>query len=309
MILKLTGDIMKNIIEIEKINKLRNYYENRKLLILGLGDYLGSDILSFFRSDLSHELVSFFNNSRISLDTINLPYLMVNKPEYIDYFIKNNLSIEEIKLIQVYTSISNLGNIGNISRLTYNSKAEDRKIRLAYAIRDAYEPIIIYSRKIINDNIENTIKSIAKNYETILGLNSTSDIYTIGLKSISLNEQINYYNKELERISNEYGVTFINPNNINSSLIFYILNSLYNKKIIHNPHLTFRYNEYEFTDISDLGIMGIIEDIKKEHNKRVKTLNITGIPLDKEKESYLKEEAIFQRVLYKTKKIKYQIER
>lgn len=309
MILKLTGDIMKNIIEIEKINKLRNYYENRKLLILGLGDYLGSDILSFFRSDLSHELVSFFNNSRISLDTINLPYLMVNKPEYIDYFIKNNLSIEEIKLIQVYTSISNLGNIGNISRLTYNSKAEDRKIRLAYAIRDAYEPIIIYSRKIINNNIENTIKSIAKNYETILGLNSTSDIYTIGLKSISLNEQINYYNKELERISNEYGVTFINPNNINSSLIFCILNSLYNKKIIHNPYLTFRYNEYEFTDISDLGIMGIIEDIKKEHNKRVKTLNITGIPLAKEKESYLKEEAIFQRVLYKTKKIKYQIER
>ena len=188
---------MKNIMEIEKINKLRNYYQNRKLLILGLGDYLGSDILSFFRSDLSHELVSFFNNSRISLDTINLPYLMVNKPEYIDYFIKNNLSIEEIKLIQVYTSISNLGNIGNISRLTYNSKAEDRKIRLAYAIRDAYEPIIIYSRKIINNNIENTIKSIAKNYETILGLNSTSDIYTIGLKSISLNEQINYYNKEL----------------------------------------------------------------------------------------------------------------
>lgn len=309
MILKLTGDIMKNIIEIEKINKLRNYYQNRKLLILGLGDYLGSDILSFFRSDLSHELVSFFNNSRIGLDTINLPYLMVNKPEYIDYFIKNNLSIEEIKLIQVYTSISNLGNIGNISRLTYNSKAEDRKIRLAYAIRDAYEPIIIYSRKIINNNIENTIKSIAKNYETILGLNSTSDIYTIGLKSISLNEQINYYNKELERISNEYGVTFINPNNINSSLIFCILNSLYNKKIIHNPYLTFRYNEYEFTDISDLGIMGIIEDIKKEHNKRVKTLNITGIPLAKEKESYLKEEAIFQRVLYKTKKIKYQIER
>lgn len=300
---------MKNIIEIEKINKLRNYYQNRKLLILGLGDYLGSDIFSFFRSDLSHELVSFFNNSRIGLDTINLPYLMVNKPEYIDYFIKNNLSIEEIKLIQVYTSISNLGNIGNISRLTYNSKAEDRKIRLAYAIRDAYEPIIIYSRKIINNNIENTIKSIAKNYETILGLNSTSDIYTIGLKSISLNEQINYYNKELERISNEYGVTFINPNNINSSLIFCILNSLYNKKIIHNPYLTFRYNEYEFTDISDLGIMGIIEDIKKEHNKRLKTLNITGIPLAKEKESYLKEEAIFQRVLYKTKKIKYQIER
>lgn len=300
---------MKNIIEIEKINKLRNYYQNRKLLILGLGDYLGSDIFSFFRSDLSHELVSFFNNSRIGLDTINLPYLMVNKPEYIDYFIKNNLSIEEIKLIQVYTSISNLGNIGNISRLTYNSKAEDRKIRLAYAIRDAYEPIIIYSRKIINNNIENTIKSIAKNYETILGLNSTSDIYTIGLKSISLNEQINYYNKELERISNEYGVTFINPNNINSSLIFCILNSLYNKKIIHNPYLTFRYNEYEFTDISDLGIMGIIEDIKKEHNKRLKTLNITGIPLVKEKESYLKEEAIFQRVLYKTKKIKYQIER
>ena len=278
---------MKNIIEIEKINKLRNYYQNRKLLILGLGDYLGSDILSFFRSDLSHELVSFFNNSRIGLDTINLPYLMVNKPEYIDYFIKNNLSIEEIKLIHVYTSISNLGNIGNISRLTYNSKAEDRKIRLAYAIRDAYEPIIIYSRKIINNNIENTI----------------------GLKSISLNEQINYYNKELERISNEYGVTFINPNNINSSLIFYILNSLYNKKIIHNPYLTFRYNEYEFTDISDLGIMGIIEDIKKEHNKRVKALNITGIPLAKEKESYLKEEAIFQKVLYKTKKIKYQIER
>lgn len=87
----------------------------------------------------------------------------MNKTEHIDYFLKHNLSLEEIKLLQVYSAVSALqkvmtdvglpkffGNIGNIYKLVYPLQKGDKDIKISTSLKRAKEPVMIYS-SVVND--------------------------------------------------------------------------------------------------------------------------------------------------------------
>ena len=83
----------------EKIEELRQYYKNDGLLIVGLNDSQGVNTTStFFKKGLLEYLAAALTNEELTPEVIDAFSLTMNKTEHIDYFLKNNLSLEEIKL-------------------------------------------------------------------------------------------------------------------------------------------------------------------------------------------------------------------
>ena len=91
----------------EKIKKLIDYYKDNGLLIVGLNDSQGVNTTStFFKKGLLEYLASALTSEELLPSVINAFSLTMNKTEHIDYFLKNNLSLEEIKLSQIYSVVS-----------------------------------------------------------------------------------------------------------------------------------------------------------------------------------------------------------
>ncbi len=143
----------------EKIEKLIQYYKNNGLLIVGLNDSQGVNTTStFFKKGLLEYIASALTSEELNPQVINAFSLTMNKTEHIDYFLKNNLNLEEIKLSQIYSVVSALekvmsdlglpkclGKIGNVYRLIYTPKAGDQNIKITTSLQQAQEPILIYS--------------------------------------------------------------------------------------------------------------------------------------------------------------------
>ena len=91
---------MKNIVsDNEKIEKLIQHYKDNGLLIVGLNDSQGVNTTStFFKKGLLEYLAAALTSEELTPEVINAFSLTMNKTEHIDYFLKNNLSLEEIKL-------------------------------------------------------------------------------------------------------------------------------------------------------------------------------------------------------------------
>lgn len=136
---------MKNIIlDNEKIEKLVQYYKDKGLLIVGLNDSQGVNTTStFFKKGLLEYLANALTNEELTPEVIDAFSLSMNKTEHLNYFLINNLSLEEIKLSQIYGVFSALekimtdiglpkflGKVGNAYRLIYTPKKGDEKIRL-----------------------------------------------------------------------------------------------------------------------------------------------------------------------------------
>ena len=80
----------------EKINKLIDYYKDNGLLIVGLNDSQGVNTTStFFKKGLLEYLTNALTSDQLTPEVINAFSLTMNKTEHIDYFLKNNLSLEE----------------------------------------------------------------------------------------------------------------------------------------------------------------------------------------------------------------------
>ncbi|MDO5568987.1 MAG: hypothetical protein Q4G04_02585 [bacterium] len=148
----------------DKINKLINYYKEKNLLIVGLNDSQGINTTStFFKMGLLEYLALALTSDELMPVVINAFSLTMNKTEHIDYFLKNNLSLEEIKLSQIYSVVSALekvmfdiklpkafGKIGNIYRLIYTPQNGDNQIRISTSLKNSTEPIMIYSSGVNN---------------------------------------------------------------------------------------------------------------------------------------------------------------
>mgnify|MGYP006068484395 CR=1 FL=1 len=143
----------------EQIAELIRYYKDKGLLIVGLNDSQGVNTTStFFKKGLLEYLAAILTSDELRPEVINAFSLTMNKTEHIDYFLKNNLSLEEIKLSQIYSVVSALekvmtdvnlpkvlGEIGNVYRLIYTPKPGDDKIRITSSLHEAFEPVMIYS--------------------------------------------------------------------------------------------------------------------------------------------------------------------
>lgn len=363
----------------EKIKALVDYYKENGLLILGLNDSQGvNTTTTFFKKGLLEYLAAALTTEELVPEVINAFSLTMNKTEHIDYFLRNNLTLEEIKLSQIYSVISALekvmedfhlpkflGQIGNVYRLIYNPQPEDRKIKLATSLRQAQEPTVIYSSGVNNlmrevsanpfgikkdyqtkdkrpnyyftlekakdpKTLRTVMEGIMQNYDSILGINPTTDIYTLGAyipKSLQIEEMnifrdlVLEYNEKLKKLSREYNGTFIDTEEVgkefnnseanfhistagHNALANYILGNMYQRKIIEGK--VAKVHESGVYEISNTGAKGIIDSTTfdyKQSQERAQVL--TGYVREREiaiSKEHEREAKVFEKVLRKTTK-------
>ena len=371
---------MKNIVsDNEKIEKLIQYYKDNGLLIVGLNDSQGVNTTStFFKKGLLEYLAAALTSEELTPEVINAFSLTMNKTEHIDYFLKNNLSLEEIKLSQIYSVVSALekvmtdmglpkflGEVGNVYRLIYTPKKGDEKINISTSLKEAQEPVMIYSSG-VNDlmrevganpfgikgdykardkkpnyyytlektnnpeTLKKVIDSIERNYDTILGINSDTDIYTLGAyipKSLQSKEMdifrdlVIAYNEELINLCKQYDITFVDTEEVgkkynnsernfhistagHNALANYILGYMYHNKFESN-------NSIERKDISPIeitndGAKGVMEATLYDYEQSCnKAYELAGYASEREMaiaDEHKRETEIFQKVLTKKSK-------
>ena len=163
-----------------KILKIVDYYKNDGLTIVGLNDSQGVNTTStILKKGLLEYLASKLTNDELNLIMINGFSLLLNKTEHIDYFLKANLSLEDIKLLRVYSVVAALekvfsglhipqflGKIGYSYRLCAFPKNNDTNIHLTTALIEAKSPIIVYSSGVNNymSEVCNNPFDISKDY-------------------------------------------------------------------------------------------------------------------------------------------------
>ena len=202
----------------EKFAKLRDYYKE-DLTIIGFNDLETiNNVGSFFKKDLLDYLLDILAGNEVDSTIINAFSPIINKTEHIDYLLKSNASIEELKLARVYSIVlyleescekhhlpKSLGKIGYLSKLRNLINADDDKTRIVSVIEEAKEPIIIYSsgysnlkreiafndkgnpkdydytlKKVKSKKIFNgVVRGVENNFYSILSINDKSDIYVL----------------------------------------------------------------------------------------------------------------------------------
>lgn len=142
---------------------LRRYYENLldgKLLIVGLNDDRG---FNFQRSCLLY-LKDALESDKYDIDVFDAFSMLFNKIRHIDYYLDNNVSLQEMEQIQKYGTISeikhalgesHLGKMlgyfaGNLLLSLYEDRKNKDTFRISSSIQNSTKPIIIYSSG-IND--------------------------------------------------------------------------------------------------------------------------------------------------------------
>ena len=202
----------------EKLAELRNYYKD-ELTIIGFNDLeVVSNASSFFKKSLLDNLADILRSEEVEPTIIDCFSSLMNKTEHINYYLKSNLSIEEIKLSKVYSSVLSLekfmvnrhlpkalGKIGYLSTFKNLVNMDDDTTYITSALEEASSPIIIYSsgysnlkREIDFDGVNtpknydytlskikskktlsNVMKGIERNFYNILSINDKSDIYVL----------------------------------------------------------------------------------------------------------------------------------
>ena len=368
---------MKNIVsDNEKIEKLIQHYKDNGLLIVGLNDSQGVNTTStFFKKGLLEYLAVALTSEELTPEVINAFSLTMNKTEHIDYFLKNNLSLEEIKLSQIYSVVSALekvmtdiglpkflGKVGNAYRLIYTPKKGDEKINISTSLKEIQEPVMIYSSG-VNDlmrevganpfgikrdykardkkpnyyytlektsnpeTLKKVMDAMERNYDTILGINSKTDIYTLGayipksLQSEEMNifrDLVIAYNEELTNLCKQYGITFVDTEEVgkkynnsesnfhistagHNALANYILGYIYHNKFEAN-NSTERKNISPI-EITNKGAQGVIESTSYNYEQSCKIANeLSGYASEREltiADEHRRETEIFQKVLTK----------
>lgn len=322
----------------KKQEKLIEYYENIGLQIIGLNDITGLNTTLSKKGFLEHLAIN-LTSQKLTPETINAFSLIINKTEHIDYFLENNLSLEEIKLSQIYSTIEYLNKIAkdngipkllesliNIQIPPNSIKKDDNQKFLTTTIKRSKEPTIIYSSGIpnfikeinsnpfsisYNDNLQKIIDGVKRNFENILSLNRQADIYALGKytkrkESIFLKEIEKNYNEKLKELCKTYNLTYIDINKLNKlnalELVNLLIDHMYETKIITQRKQRNHINSNLF--ITNEGPEGIIEAINYDYNHQLSTPNNLSefekaLKL-KELEEYKIEEKVLKKVLQKS---------
>lgn len=164
----------------QKIKALVDYYKKDGLSIIGLNDSQGVNTTStFFKKGLLEYLANALTTKELSPTVINAFSLLMNKTEHIDYFLENNLSLEEIKLSQTYSAVAAmekvmedinlphfLGKLGYIYKLVHMPKKNDKNIHISTVLKESKEPTVIYSSGVNNlmREVGNNPFAIKKDY-------------------------------------------------------------------------------------------------------------------------------------------------
>ena len=141
------------------------------------------------------------------------------------------------------------------------------------------------------ETLKKVISNIERNYNTILGINNDTDIYTLGayipksLQSEEMNifkDLIIAYNEKLQSLCKEYNITYIDTEEVgkkynksennfhistegHNALANYILGCMYYNKFESGPKIK---NNNSQIEILDDGVKGVLNSVIKDYNKR-----------------------------------------
>lgn len=267
--------------------KLKEYYKNKGLAIIGLNDSQGVNTTStFFKEGLLEYIGRTLSDDVLRPIVIDAFSLTLNKTEHIDSMLRSNLSLEEIKLSQVYSVVSALekvmkdikmpkflGKIGYVYKMNYRVKPEDRDIFISDSLKTASEPLVIYS-----SGVNNLMREVGSNPFAIKSQYKNRDknpAYYYSLKKSSdpkvLVGVIDDIKKNFESI---FG---INEKSDIFALGAYIPKSLDCKEMNIFSDLVLKYNEL-LEDLCDQYGVDYVdtENIGKEFNKSSNNFHITS---------------------------------
>ncbi|MBS7020917.1 MAG: hypothetical protein KH135_03480 [Firmicutes bacterium] len=151
--------------EQEKFQKIRNFYKNleNSITLIGMNDSQGVNVSSqLLKNTFFHIIKDALTDETLKPIAIDTFSLLFNKTEHMDYFLENNLSLEEIKYMQFYSyqeairkllcdfhfpvTISEIGkHVIDFMKLVYQIQEGDDKIHLTDTLIQAKQPIFIYS--------------------------------------------------------------------------------------------------------------------------------------------------------------------
>ena len=231
---------------------LMDYYKEKGLLIIGLNDSQGVNTTSFFKKGLLEYIQASLTTSRFTPEVINAFSLLFNKTEHIDYLLRSNLSVEEIKLAQNYSMVSVLeklcddfwlpeilGQIGNLYHLVNTPELRDKNIRITSALKEAEEPTIIYSSGVNNlmREVGNNPFGIKRDYK----LRNTRPNYNYTVEK--MNDPC-ALNKVIDSIAINFETIFsVNPKTDIYTLGAYVPKSLQTKEMDIFSDYIQQYNE------------------------------------------------------------------
>ena len=236
-----------------KLKRLKNYYSEKGLLIIGLNDSQGVNVTSaFFKKGLLEYIANALTNEKTKPAVINAFSLTMNKTEHIDYFLYNNISLEEIKLSQIYSAVSAfekvmtdlnlprwLGKTGYIYKKVYKKEANDRNIKLADSIKYVPEPTIIYS-----SGVNNLMREVGANPYSIKKIYKERFETPNYFYTLSKSKDLRVLNKVIDSIEkNYYNILSINDKADIYTLGAYVPKSLKNEDMDVFRDLICRYNE------------------------------------------------------------------
>lgn len=220
----------------KQVEQLIKYYKDKGLTIIGLNDSQGVNTTTlFYKKGLLEYLASSLSSDNLKPEVINAFSLMINKTEHIDYILRNNLSLEEIKLSQIYSVVSAfekvmidlklpkfIGQVGNVYKLIYNPNYGDENIRITTVLQESVEPTLIYS-----SGVNNLMREIGSNPFTIKNdykLRNKKPNYNYALEKAS-----NPYT--LKKVLNGIEVNFDNILSINDKTDIYTLGAYVPKSL------------------------------------------------------------------------------
>lgn len=211
-----------------KLYDLKEYYKNNnEFVIIGLNDSQGVNTTTLFRKGLLEYIADSLKDDDMKMTVINAFSLMFNKTEHINYLLSSNPNLNEIRDLQIYGMVEALkkvfgdfhmpkclGKIGYVSKTLYRHKESYEDIKITDTLKNAKEPIVIYScgandlmregwnnpfsiskdYKKQNDaykytleklsdpvSVKKVINKVEGNINNILSINDKTDIFTLGL--------------------------------------------------------------------------------------------------------------------------------
>lgn len=281
------GDNMENISDEKKIESLINYYKDNGLLIVGLNDSQGVNTTStFFKKGLLEYLQATLTSKDLTPEIINAFSLTMNKTEHIDYFLQQDLSVEEIKLSQIYSAVSALkkvmqdiglpiflGNVGNLSRLVYRIHKEDKNIKLSTSLQGVSEPVMIYS-----SGVNNLMREVGSNPFAIKKDYQNREEKPNYYYTLEKAEDPKTLTKVMDGIERNYEhILGINPKTDIYALGAYVPKSLQCEEMNVFRNLVITYNEKLLELCNQYGVVFVdTEKVGKEYNKSENNFHISS---------------------------------
>ena len=224
----------------EEINKIISQYDDSPITILCLNDSQGLNLNPCFWLPSFPEYISeAFEKEGASVQFINASSLKFNKTNHIDKLLYENLSYEEIKVLNQLGAESALNKVskdihspidfGFIGSWLSDSIVDgDENIHISTVLKESKNPIIFYS-----SGANDLMRELNNNPLSIVKYNDNGEINESYLYSVCKAEDSDTLEKIMKQISTNFETIYsLNPESQIYALSIYVPNSVMNESFV-----------------------------------------------------------------------------